>query len=134
VPLESTLNALWASLGFLAIAGAIAAACIRQNAARSKRLQVVCIALVVSALFPYISSTDDALRLQYLSAQQSSSSENHGHDNLMRLYEATDAPIAGQIYSLAIALFTLYLVSYAVVSGLDRSIPQRAGRSPPSPA
>jgi hypothetical protein len=132
VAVESTLNTAWALLGFLAIAAAVGTAHVRSHAVRSRRLQVLCVALVVAALFPYISSTDDALRLQCLaSQQQGNTNESRSHDNLMRLYEAMDSPVAAQLHEFAICLFTFAFVVLPVLSALDRTAPRVVGRSPP---
>ncbi len=134
MPLESTLNAAWVFLSLIAVGTAFAAAYLRSGALRSKRFQVLCVVLIVAALFPYISSTDDALRMQYLRGHehQTNPTDNRNHDNLMRLYEAMDAPVVAEPVAIVMVLFLITLVSVSALQPMDRAVPQLSGRSPPS--
>lgn len=134
VPFESTLNILWVTLGVAAVCAAWRAAYLRAASNRPKRFQVLCVVLVVAALFPFISSTDDIVRLQELRTQQQQSgpADGRAHDNLVRLYEAMDAPIAGEFHRLVVTFSSVPLVSEPVQAVRDRAIPHTAGRSPPT--
>ena len=52
----------------------------------------MCVAVIVTALFPYISATDDALRVQHFSTDKhSQQTDKHSKtENLLKLYEVID--------------------------------------------
>lgn len=134
--LDLTLNVLWLLLGVLAIGMTLSAS---SGKAGSKGWRLAGIVLVLAALFPFISATDDILRVEnYISEH-----ENPGHgqqhpqgastsDDLIRLYEAMDAPLAPDA---AVVAFVLLFVSFVTISGqaiLTRVAPSESGRSPPA--
>ena len=85
---ETSLNLVWLLLGLLALAGTIRSAL--KNVAVPRRapawLHVVGVALIVAALFPYISATDDILRIENLNAHHRQHSGKQTRvDDLMRL-------------------------------------------------
>ena len=130
---ESTLNAVWLFLGILAVATAIAAARVRGAAPHRKRLQILCVAVIVAALFPYISASDDSLRVHHFSSEkhQQQTGKHSASDNLLRLYEVMDAALAVAVYKLVLTLFWLAFTVLALRPVLELSVPLPAGRSPP---
>jgi hypothetical protein len=133
VALETTLNVVWLFLGIVAVATALAAARVRGAGPHRKRLQILCVAVIVAALFPYISATDDALRVHHFSPESRSqqSGKHSPSDNLLRLYEVMDAPLAAAVYKLVVTLFLLAFTVPTLRLVLELSAPMHAGRSPP---
>lgn len=90
---------------------------------------------IVVALFPYISATDDVLRIEHFHAQQTH--ENGGKrsstDDLLRLYETLDAPLICGYCRIALTLIFLSLLAIPIEKIIQRGIPLEAGRSPPLP-
>jgi len=97
------------------------------------RLHVVGVALIVAALFPYISATDDVLRINHFSAQQDHQhpAKKHANGDLMRLYETMDTPVLSTVVVLAFSLFFVFLVMMPVSALIDRTEQFESGRSPP---
>jgi len=135
VHFEAALNLAWLALGACALGSTIRAA-FRQSA-RGKRgpawLHIVGVGLIVAALFPYISATDDVLRIENFNSQ-------HGHgypakhsrvDDLMRLYETMDTPLVCRIAEMTVTLLFVALIVSPVLRTLERIAPLQAGRSPP---
>jgi len=115
-------------MGALACAGAIRAT------RRSSGFRVAGIVLVVAALlFPYISATDDVVRIEGLRGQSShsSSSQRGPTDDLIRLYQTMDTPLVCAVVRLSLTLFFVLLIATSVVRRIDRSAPFESGRSPP---
>lgn len=132
---EAALNVLWVSLGLLALANAIRTAWRRSAAERRGPgwLHIVGVALIVLALFPYISATDDVLRIEHFNAQQNSSHPPKQNQNagLMLLYQTMDSPLVCRIAEVALTFFFISLVFTPFLTLIDRSAPFEAGRSPP---
>jgi hypothetical protein len=139
VHVDTALNLLWLTLGVLALAGTLRAR--RGNTTQKSRapirLHICGIALIAATLFPYISATDDVLRIQHMELQQKSTDHRDQagkkgtSDALIRLFEAMDTPIVGAVREIA---FTLFFVSFVVIPALRLSsyiAPFRCGRSPP---
>lgn len=132
---ESALNLVWLSLGLLALASTIRTS-FRAKAAQKRGpawLHVVGVALIVVALFPYISATDDVVRIEHWNAEH-----NHQHpgkhsqnDELIRLYETMDTPLVCRICEVALTFFFISLVFTPLARLIDRIAPSQAGRSPP---
>lgn len=97
-------------------------------------MQLVGVASVVLALFPYISATDDVLRIANAIPQdkQSESGQRVPGSDLVRLYEAADAPLISQICTLTVTFAFFWLVVIPTRSATRRSVPLKSGRSPPS--
>ncbi|HSU61433.1 MAG TPA: hypothetical protein VLI55_19145 [Bryobacteraceae bacterium] len=132
---DTALNLLWVALGVLALAGAIRTR-LRQPSAGNRApawLHIAGVALIVAALFPYISATDDVLRIQHLNAQQDHQhpDKKHSNDNLIRLYETMDTPLISSAVVLVFATFFISLVITPSCTLIDRSEPFESGRSPP---
>jgi hypothetical protein len=131
------LNLAWVCLGFAAL-GITIHASLRTNERFGRRrwLLVVGVALIVAALFPYISASDDMLRIARLEAHhdKSGGTTKHGKtDDLMRLYEAMDTPLVCRIASITFTLFLIGFIFFIPEAGIDRNSPRKAGRSPPLP-
>jgi hypothetical protein len=128
VHFDTALNSIWFALGVLACAGAIRAT------RRFSGFRVAGIVLVVAALlFPYISATDDVVRIEGLRGQasHSSSSQRGPNDDLIRLYQTMDTPLVCAVVRLSLTLFFVLLIATSVVRRIDRSAPFESGRSPP---
>ena len=132
---ESALNLVWVLLGAVALMSTIHSSFAR-NASRlqtSRWLHIVGVALIVAALFPYISATDDVLRIQHFKAQHNPhhSSKQSQNDDLMRLYETMDSPLVGRITEVTVVFFFVSVIFVPVAKAVGRNAPFRAGRSPP---
>jgi hypothetical protein len=146
VHFEAALNLLWVSLGLVALAVtarsvrgrrhcAITAAYPRAGAAGW--LHVVGVCLIVVALFPYISATDDVLRIEHFNAQagqqHSKIPGKHSQtDNLILLYKTMDTPLVCTVREVVLVFFFISLVFTPVPRLLERMQPQESGRSPPA--
>ena len=132
---DTALNLAWGLLVLLALAGTIRTSFgrpISHNRAPAW-LHVVGVALIVAALFPYISATDDVIRIEHFSDQQNQQhpAQKHGNDDLIRLYETMDSPVISPVVVLVFALFFISLVIAPVSALLDRRERFEGGRSPP---
>jgi hypothetical protein len=137
VPLDLTLNLLWLLLGALAIGITLRASSVRGGSVSWRLAGIV---LVVAALFPFVSATDDILRVEHYTTEHDSS--EHGHhtgqrnttssDDLIRLYEALDAPVTPDIAVLAFVLLFVSFVAIFAGAVLTRVAPGESGRSPPA--
>jgi hypothetical protein len=100
-------------------------------------LHIVGVALIVAALFPYISATDDLVRSENLAHQDRdhrSPAKKAPNDNLVRLYETLDTPLACAACTLTLTFFAVWLILVPFIEREHRTAPTRAGRSPPLPA
>ena len=91
--------------------------------------------MIVAALFPYISATDDILRIEHFTAQQTGaghSNKEHQNENLLRLYETVDTPLLGVTCQIEFVLFFVAFLLPVVFRFLDRETPFYTGRSPPA--
>lgn len=125
---DTALNVVWFAMGVFACAGAVRAT------RRYGGFRIAGVALVVAALlFPYISSTDDVLRIEYLRDQRSHSSQSQRgpNDDLIRLYQTMDTPLVCAVLRVCLTLFFVLLVWTASVRHIDRDAPFESGRSPP---
>jgi hypothetical protein len=138
VHFETTLNAAWLGLGIVALAFTARGAFRRNREDRPKRawLHVVGVGLIVAALFPYISATDDVVRIEHFSSQHDShhSRQQSKTDELIRLYEAIETAWVSPVAQLPLILYFVALVFAPVVALIERIAPFEAGRSPPSAA
>jgi hypothetical protein len=128
VHFDTALNLIWIALGILACAGAVRAT------RRYGGFRITGTAVVVAALlFPYISTTDDVVRIEHLRGQtnHSSSSQRGPNDDLVRLYQTMDTPLVSAVLRVSLTLFFVLLVWTFVVRRIDRSAPFESGRSPP---
>ncbi|HEX4230109.1 MAG TPA: hypothetical protein VHZ07_15650 [Bryobacteraceae bacterium] len=135
---DTALNLVWALLGLLALSGTIRSEFFGRRCTRGPRWLHVCgVALIIVALFPYISATDDILRIEHLNAEL-----EHGHgngsnngqkqnDDLMRLYETMDSPLIASFCQLIFTFCFFAFVIIITLSTLSRNAPHGAGRSPP---
>lgn len=133
---DAALNLAWGLLGLAALVRTIRAS-LGRSASQNRApawLHVVGVALIVAALFPYISATDDVIRIEHFSAQQSHHqhpSKKHGNNDLIRLYETMDSPVISPAVVLVFALFFISLVIAPFGTLLDRGERLESGRSPP---
>jgi hypothetical protein len=135
VSFESYLNLVWLLLGIIALTCTIRSTYAKRAFCVPRRawLHVVGTGLIVAALFPYISATDDVLRIEHFSEQQKpiSTSRNSQTNDLMRLYQTLDTPvIAGTTQATLTFVFVMF-VNTLLVQLIDRSTPLQSGRSPP---
>ncbi len=135
---EVVLNSIWVALGAIAIARTIRTSVRNKFTEKGAPawLHIVGVALIVAALFPYISATDDVLRIQHLSAQEHSHSpaKKSSSNDLIRLYEIMDTPLVSPA---PVVRFTLLFISFVIAPAVTLVIhftPAEGGRSPPLPA
>jgi hypothetical protein len=137
VQFDTTLNIVWFLLGLFAVASGVRTASRRAGGSRRwpRCLHALAIALVVAALFPYISASDDVVRVERFSSthhhDQLPDHKKKG-DNLIRLYEVMDAPLVCEVQRIVLTLAFIALVALPVVAHVERAAPLIAGRSPPS--
>jgi hypothetical protein len=134
VHFDTALNLVWLFLGSIAL-GCTTRAAIRGS--KSPWLHVIGVALIVAALFPYISATDDLVRSEPLSTQPHKdhpfSGKKPSNNNLIRLYETLDSPLACATCVLTLTFFAVWMILLPAL-GWDRGVaPAFAGRSPPLP-
>ena len=125
---DAALNLVWFALGVLACAGAIRAA------RRYDGFRIAGTILIVAALlFPYISATDDVVRIEHLRGKinQSSSPHRTPNDDLIRLYQTMDTPLVAAVLKVLVSVFFVHLVVTSSARRIDRSAPFESGRSPP---
>ena len=133
---DIALNLVWLALGVVALSFAVRAALNARPANRSSAwLHTVGVALIVAALFPYISATDDLVRSENLTTQN----RDHGrsgtkapNDNLIRLYETLDSPLACVTCTLTLTFFAIWIVFAPALKPYWRVAPSSTGRSPPA--
>jgi hypothetical protein len=137
VHFDAALNLAWLLLGGLALARTVRVTWRQPDVTtpKSRWLHIVGVALIVAALFPYISATDDVLRIEHFKAQQDSrhSTKQTQNDDLMRLYETTDGPLVCRVCDVALVFFFISIVFTPVVRLIEPIVPLHAGRSPPLP-
>lgn len=137
---DAFLNVAWLSLGLVALCLTSRVAFRRDRPTRAPRwLLLVGVGLIIAALFPYISASDDVLRIDGSQQLEQTAGHHDGtkapknspRDNLLRLYETMDAPLVCQVACLTLTFcFVAFVFSYGV-RGVDRDTPGFAGRSPP---
>ena len=133
---ETALNLIWLLLGLFALASTCRAT-LRKNAdprSGSAWLHIIGVGLIVAALFPYISATDDVLRIEHFQAQhnQSHPGKHSRTDDLVRLYETMDTPLVCRVAEVVITFSFVSLISTPVLRAIDRIAPSPSGRSPPA--
>ena len=127
---------MWLLLGLVAV-GSTVRVSLRESV-KPKRtpawLHIIGMALIVAALFPYISATDDVLRAEHFSAQHDDrhSGKHSRTENLVRLYEIIDNPLVCRSPEVAITIFFIFLIFTPVPRLVHRIAPLQAGRSPPA--
>lgn len=143
---DTALNLVWLLLGLFASGSIFHAIFYRKDEEirRSKRLHAVGLGLIVVALFPYISATDDVLRIQHFRSQsdvtlqqnkEHSSTPSKGNsqtDDLMRLYEVMDTPLICRVCEISLTFVFIAFTFSPAIRLIDRPAPGCAGRSPPS--
>jgi hypothetical protein len=144
VHFDTALNLVWALFGILAL-GSIGHSAFCRNldeSLGSKRLHFVGLGLIIVALFPYVSATDDVLRIEHYRFQHETAVQDNAHsdtsagnqaqlDDLMRLYEVMDSPLVCRVAEISFTLTFLALVVAPAVKLTHRSAPGCSGRSPP---
>lgn len=138
---EAALNLLWVSLGLVALALTTRVALVRRRKAKTSRqpsvgLHLIGVCLVVLTLFPYISATDDMVRLEHFCAQAGCQhtnlpGKNNQTDNLVRLYQTMETSVVCAVPEVSLVFFFICLVFTPVPRPIERIQPREAGRSPP---
>jgi uncharacterized membrane protein HdeD (DUF308 family) len=135
VHFDTALNLVWALLGVIALASTVCAAVHARSHRRPAWLHIIGVALIIAALFPYISATDDLVWTENLATQHaddhSSPAKKTSNSNLIRLYETLDTPLACATCSLSIVFLAIWFVLLPTLKRDRRAAPTRAGRSPP---
>ena len=145
---DATLNLAWAILGLFALT-ATGYVAITQNSRQRVPRGLLIVGLIVTALFPYISASDDILRLDAprglhattpgVSTSSVANAAHHGSqngnrhqvDDLLRLYETLDTPLVCRLAVLAFQFLLIALMLTIVCGRATRTVPEIAGRSPP---
>ncbi|MBV8864964.1 MAG: DUF2304 domain-containing protein [Acidobacteriaceae bacterium] len=135
---DTALNLIWLVLGVFALASILR---MRRKASLPAHhapawLHVCGVALILAALFPYISATDDVLRIQHMDVQETrgqhqTPGKKGPIDGLLRLYEAMDTPVVCAVREISFTLFFVSIVITPVLRFVDRIAPLKSGRSPP---
>lgn len=132
---ETALNVAWLGLGALALAFTAHNAFGRNAGGRQAPawLHVVGVGLIVAALFPYISATDDVVRIEHFRSQHDSHhpGKHSKTDDLIRLYEAMESGRVAPVPQAVLIFFFVALVFAPVMRLIERIAPFVAGRSPP---
>ena len=132
---DAILNLAWLLLGIFTVARStrLSFGTPGGRARRSRWLHIVGIALILAALFPYISATDDVLRIEHFKAHHDSRhpTKQTQNDNLVRLYETMDSPLVCPVSEFALVFFFISVVFTPVFRLIERIAPLHAGRSPP---
>jgi hypothetical protein len=140
VAFETILNCAWLLLGFTALAFMLG----RSRKGRSPVLCCVGVGLIIAALFPIISASDDVIRIQHLERVHGSSNRNaqnqssntNGHkrtnDTLIRLYEAMESPLAVTPVRISFVLFFAFLTVPLCAAYARQCTIAQSGRSPPA--
>jgi hypothetical protein len=132
---DSILNLAWALLGAAAIARTLCVSrrSVRYSSRRRRLFEAVGITAIVIALFPFISATDDVLRVQQYVAQHEDGQSPTGHDhNLLRLFEAAEHSLVSRCSLLGLTLVFFEMIVVRSCRRASLSSPLIAGRSPPS--
>jgi len=119
VRFETALNLLWLLLGLLALFATL------RTKQKRVGLQIVGVALVIATLFPFISASDDVLRIEQATQHRGA------NDYLVRLYMNMETPLAASTPRLSFTLFFFLLVTPILRKSVERSAPFSIGRSPP---
>jgi hypothetical protein len=133
---ETALNLVWLVLGLVAVSSTVRVSL--RESVKPKRtpawLHIIGMGLIVAALFPYISATDDVLRVEHFSAQHDDRhpGKHSRTENLVRLYETIDNPLVCRSPEVAITVFFIFLIFTPVPRLIHRIAPLEAGRSPPA--
>ena len=132
---DTALNVAWLLLGVLAFASTASATFSGRTVRtrKSRWLHIIGVGMIVTALFPYISATDDVLRIEHFNAQHSPghSNKQSQNDDLLRLYEVIDTAVVCQVAQVALVLLFISVIFTPVARLIERSTPMYAGRSPP---
>lgn len=133
---DTALNLVWLTLGIIALGCTIRLAFRRGSNGSVAWLHVIGVGLIVAALFPYISATDDIVRSETLSTphdrHHSHSGKKAPDENLIRLFETLDTPLACNTRVLVLAFFLVWMVSQPATERDRHFAPASAGRSPPA--
>jgi len=135
---DAILNLAWAAVCVAAFAWFVAVE--RRRISRGALIsRALALGLALVSLFPCVSASDDAVRLQFLSTagDHSKTPENPEPDKknlgtLVRLLEALDSV---QVTVSLVLCFCLYLFAFALIEvheSLDRFSAIRPGRAPPA--
>jgi hypothetical protein len=137
VQFDTALNVIWLSLSVLALASTLRSRRARFGIALHlpPALHVCGVALILAALFPYISATDDIVRIQHHLQQapdhRGQSGKKCPNESLLRLYEALDTPIISPTAQISFVLLFIAVVLVPLLRMVSRTLTYTSGRSPP---
>jgi hypothetical protein len=137
VHFDTALNLAWLLSGVIALAATLGLS--RRVSSKKNRLSgwlhLIGVAAIVVALFPYISATDDLLRIEHFNTQQAhqNGSKHSSSDDLLRLYETLDSPLLCNTCRIILTLIFLSLLAAPAHNLVRRSVTLITGRSPPLP-
>ncbi len=138
---DAILNLAWAAVCLAAFGWFIAVE--RKRVSRTAiTSRAVALSLALVSLFPCVSASDDAVRLQFLSAaagkqQPSDRAPQQDKKNLgtlVRQLETLDSVQVGVCLVLCLFLYLFALALMETHTSLERFVPIRAGRAPPAVA
>jgi hypothetical protein len=137
VPFDLTLNLVWALLGAAALL-AVFRTDLKHRVGSpfaSRLFHFIRTGLVVAALFPYISATDDMLQIAQVRAElgdheKRSGHHSNGHDR-WRVFDSNESSVATSSFRLVIAFASVGIVIATVAHSFDSFSPTGSGRSPP---
>jgi hypothetical protein len=143
VALEAVLNLLWAAIGVSALALLAFSESGRAGSARRRLYRLCSVAMVLLALFPCVSASDDYFCFSLLQTH----SGKHGGvgaplpedpdgrtagQHLARLFQALDHVPLASVYSLTVMLVCVALVDSGGRAASPAAVLCRTGRAPPS--
>lgn len=131
----AVLNLAWATVCLTAFIWFIAAE--HKRASRRAIIsRAVALGLALVSLFPCVSATDDAVRLQFFADQHHAPKAPHpdkkNFGTLVRLLEALDSVQISVTFALCFCLYLFALALIETHQSLERFFPIRAGRAPPA--
>ncbi len=139
--LDTLLNLLWASICVSALiwAGRREVKRFRVSTGRARLRRVAAVALFALALFPSVSDSDDLFTFSLLHSPLGGTSNSPLEDSkekaslqLASLLETLGHYPIGRIYTFALALFCISILTSFHPEYLTRTIRCRSGRAPPA--
>jgi hypothetical protein len=141
---NSLLNLAWLALCIAAFTWFLLST--KRRGVSSRRLVLgrgLALALALISLFPYVSASDDSVRLALLNAQASANnsgrsawSARHASTEMLAilvgLLEVLESAQVSAVLALAVALCVFSLALAVPPDSLDRFLPSCAGRAPPA--
>ena len=137
MPFDVALNLAWLGLGSLILALTIGAS--RRLKGRDSVpywLQIACAVAIAGALFPFVSATDDLVRMEAMpSASEHQDTRNTGtsesNSNLLHLYQAAETFLTSRAIRIAYTPVFFAISRSIAPQSLGYVRLHIAGRSPP---